>query len=130
RLPGLDLPDAPDVERADGRNLRVAAGGRPIDQVDDRLAVAGDLDRAERDTVRDDVVPARVRDPLAGQPRAHAVRLGQHHVGAFQQRADAGAGETVGLLPEHDADRGLTPIRRPRTGGQAAWAPPGPPTGR
>src|SRR2546430_15646989 len=56
RLPGSDLPDAPDVERADGRNLRVAAGGLPIDQQDDRQTVSGDLDRAERDAVRNDVV--------------------------------------------------------------------------
>src|SRR5207247_9054250 len=78
RLPGPELPDASDVERADGRDLRIAAGGLAVNQEDDRLAVTGHLDRAEGDTVRYDVVATQVCDPRAGVPRAHADRLRQH----------------------------------------------------
>src|SRR5207247_8494182 len=78
RLPGPELPDASDVERADGRDLRIAAGGLAVNQEDDRLAVTGHLDRAEGDTVREDVVATQVCDPRAGVPRAHADRLRQH----------------------------------------------------
>ena len=112
-LPRLHLPDAPDVERAHRGDLRVAAGRLPVDQQHDRLAVAGHLDRAERDAVRDDVVAARVRDAGPRQARAHAVGLRQHLVGPAEERRDALGGEAVGLRAR--APRGSP--ARPRSPG-------------
>src|SRR6185295_19127567 len=94
-LPGLELADAPDVERADRGDLRVAAGGLPVDQEDDGLAVAHDLDPAQRHAVRDDVVTAGMLDDRATQPGAHPVALRCHLVRPFEKGRDAARGEAV-----------------------------------
>src|SRR5688572_18797103 len=131
-LPGLELSDAPDVERADGGDLRVAAGGLPVDQEDDGLAVAHDLNAAERHAVRDDVVTPGVLDDRPAQPRAHAVALWRHLVGALEKRRDAARGESVVLGTEDDLHVGLGRVIGPAlgsdaprhlAGGRAEWEP-------
>ena len=79
-LARLDLAHAPDIERAYRADLRVATRGLPVGQEHDGLAVADDLDAAQRHAVGDDVVAARVLDAGAAEPRAHAVALRRHLV--------------------------------------------------
>src|SRR5439155_132877 len=83
---------------------RVTAGGLAVDEERDGLAIAGDLDAAEGDTVRDDIVPAPVGDARSAQARAHAVGLGQHLVVATEQRREAVVREALRLRAEDDAD--------------------------
>src|SRR5262245_11125637 len=103
-LPRLHLTDAPDVERADRRNLRITACRLPIGQEDDRLTIADHLDPPERHAVGDDVVAARVLDDRSAQARAHAIALWRHLVWAAEQGRDAGRREPIVLGAQHDGD--------------------------
>src|SRR5262245_4306214 len=109
-LARLELTNTSDVERADGGDLRVSARRLPVHQQHDRLSVAHHLDAAKRDAVGDDVVSARVLDPRPPQPRAHAIALRRHLVGAFEETGDAAIGEPVVLRAAHDANFGLTGV--------------------
>src|SRR5262249_24506721 len=106
------LADTPDVTRADRRRLRVAAGRLPVDQEHDRLPVAGDLDRPQRDPVGDDVVAARVLDPRPAQARAHPIRLRQPLVAPAEERSEAFVCEAVGLRAEHGTHGRLAGVVR------------------
>ena len=115
-----ELADPADVDRARRRDLRVAAGRLPVDQQHDGLAVAGHLDRPQRDPIRDDVMTAGVRDAGTGQPRAHAVRLRQHLVRRVEERDHAFIGEAIGLRTQHDAQDGFAAPARTRGLGHGA----------
>src|SRR5215510_11324395 len=109
-LARLELTNASDVEGADRGDLRVSARRLPVHQQHDRLSVTHHLDAAERDAVGDDVVSSRVLDPRPPKPRAHAIALRRHLVGAFEERGDAAIGESVVLRAAHDANLGLTGV--------------------
>src|SRR6267143_1735347 len=88
-LARFDLPHAPDVKRAYRADLRVATRGLPVGEQHDGLAVAHDLDAAQRYAVGDDVVTARVLDAGPAQPSAHTVALLRHFIGRVEERRDA-----------------------------------------
>src|SRR5712691_10323739 len=102
-LARFDLAHAPDVKRAYRADLRVATRGLPVGQQHDGLAVAYDLDAAQRHAVGDDVVATRVLDARPAEPRAHAVALLRHLIGRVEERRDATRAETVVLGTKHHA---------------------------
>ena len=69
------LREAADVGAGDMAELRIAACGLMIGHQHQGLAVAGDLDRAERNAVRDDVVIAGMGDCRPFEPIGHAIGL-------------------------------------------------------
>src|SRR4029453_8213465 len=61
-LAGLHLADTADLVRAYRTDLGITPGGLPVHQEHDGLTLADDLDPAQRDPVRDDVLAARMLD--------------------------------------------------------------------
>ena len=106
----LHLGDLADVEGADRADLGVSTGGLPVGQQHDRLALTDDLDAAQRHAVGDDVVAVGMLDEGALEPRAHAVALGQHLVGPFEEGGDALRGEAIVLRSQHHRQLGLGPV--------------------
>ena len=120
----------PEVERADGGDLGVAARRLPVGEQHDGLALADDLDPAHRHAVGDDVVAAGVLDERPLEPRAHAVALRQHLVRAARgARRCPPAVKRSSCGPEHHRAPWPPPVRRARAGvagrgGRAAAAGP------
>src|SRR5262249_31341613 len=119
-LTRLDLAYTPDVERADRRDLRVAPRGLSVDEQDDGLSIAHDLDSAERDAVGDNVVPSLMLDGRSLESRSHAVALRQHLVQPFEEGGDATLSEAVVLRTQHHADLGLPGVLGDPFGPQVA----------
>ena len=91
-----------EVRGDDIGDLRVAAGGLAVGQHDDRPARRGHLNRAEGNTVGDDVAVLDVFDQLAVKAAAHAVELRCKGVNAAEKGHSAKLGEGIVLRAEHD----------------------------
>ena len=100
------------VGRNDGRDLGIAAGGLPVREQHDRLAVARHLDRARRDAVGGDVEAAAVLDGAAGEAHPHAVGARPDGVLAVEEGRDLAVREVIGLGAFDRADA------RPRPNGE------------
>src|ERR1019366_10258128 len=91
--PWADLREAWQIGGDDRPQLRVTANGLAIHQQDDRLASAGHLDAAWHETIRQDIVAARMGDFRPLQPHAHPIAAVRHAVRRGEERLDGFRGK-------------------------------------
>src|SRR5579859_2935585 len=111
RIAGPQMAEARQIGADHGGDLGITAGGLPIRQQNDRLAVARHLDDARHDAVGGDFRALVVMGQgFAGQAQSHAVAGRSDLEGLALQRVEAFRLEMVVLRAGNHADRAVLPV--------------------